>query len=220
MMVKPLWQMIHNFMGKAYDDPTVLTGDIMEQDYAIQYARENNKTLLIWTHFYRMLLCYMLGDFESAEVHSSVCRVAESNPFGTSDRVLFVFYDGLVALSQKKSRARLKIAKNSIKTFKNWAKHSPENFLGKLYLLEAELAAKTGEVDRAHSKYTSAISLSREGGYEMQHALANERAGKFFLDLGEDGLARPYLNDALNVYSKWGGIMKVDHLKQELEPTT
>jgi predicted ATPase len=79
MMIKPLWQMVHNFMGKAHGDPQVLTGEIMEQEYTVQYARENNKTLLIWSHFYRLLLNYMFGDFESAEVHASVCRVAENN---------------------------------------------------------------------------------------------------------------------------------------------
>jgi histidine kinase len=208
---------VHNFMGKAHDDPKVLTGKIMEQEYTIQYARENNKTLLIWSHFYRMLLAYMLGDFESAEVHSSVCRVAENNPFGSSDRVLLVFYDGLVALAQeKKTRSRLQVAKRCIKTFKTWAKQAPENFLGKLYFLEAELAAATGDHKRAHSKYTSAISLSREGGYIMQHALANERAGKYFLQRGEVDVARSYLKEAVAVYSKWGGKMKHLHLKNEV----
>jgi tetratricopeptide (TPR) repeat protein len=217
MMIKPLWQMVHNFMGKAHGDPQVLTGEIMEQEYTVQYARENNKTLLIWSHFYRLLLNYMFGDFESAEVHASVCRVAENNPFGSSDRVLLVFYEGLVALAQeKKSRTRLQVAKRCIKTFKTWAKQSPENFLGKLYFLEAELAAATGDHKRAHSKYTSAISLSREGGYVMQHALANERAGKYFLARGEEEKAKAYLKEALSVYNKWGGKTKSDHLKSEI----
>lgn len=217
MMIKPLWQTIRNLQGKARDDPKVLTGDIMNQEYTIQYARENNKTLLIWLHFYRLLLAYMFGDFESAEIHASVCRVAESNPFGSSDRILLVFYEGLVALAQEKvSRARLQTAKACIKTFKAWAKHSPENFLGKLYFLEAELAATTGDHKRAHSKYTSAISLSREGGYLMQHALANERAGKYFLQRGEQEVAKAYLKEALGVYSKWGGKTKYSELKQEI----
>lgn len=217
MMIKPLLQTVHNFMGRAYSDPKVLTGEVMEQDYTIQYARENNKTLLIWLHFYRLLLAYMFGDYEAAELHSSVCRVAENNPFGSSDRVLLVFYDGLVALSQEKmTRARLKVAKSCINTFKTWAKQCPENFLGKLYFLEAELAAATGDHKRAHSKYTSAISLSREGGYLMQHALANERAGKYFMKRGDDDLAKSYFKEAWVVYQKWGGKTKCAHLKSEV----
>jgi tetratricopeptide (TPR) repeat protein len=216
MMVKPLWQMVHNLMGKSFGDPTVLTGKIMEQEHTVQYARENNKTLLIWIHFYRMFLAYILGDFESAEVHASVCRVAESNPFGTSDRALFVFYDGMIALAQHKpDRARLQTAKRSIRAFKTWAKHCPENFLGKLCFLEAELAAVTGDFDRAHSMFTSAISLSREGGYIVQHALANERAGKYFLKRGDVAAARSYLKEAMNAYQKWGGSVKVLQLKTE-----
>ena len=218
MMVKPLWQMVHNFMGKARENPKVLTGKIMEQEYTIQYARENNKTLLVWLHFYQLVLAYMFGDYKSAEVHASACRVAQSNPFGSSDCVLLVFYDGLVALAnQKKSHSQKhQVAKRCIKVFKTWAKECPENFLGKLYFLEAELAAATGDHQKAHAKYTSAISLSREGGYIMQHALANERAGKYFLAHGDTELARSYLKESLTIYRKWGGRTKFTHLKQEL----
>jgi hypothetical protein len=67
---------MNNFMGKAGSDPKVLTGDIMEQEYTIQYARENNKTLLIWIHFYRLLLVYTLGDRQSSSgVHAWGFRV-------------------------------------------------------------------------------------------------------------------------------------------------
>jgi hypothetical protein len=216
MMIKPLWQMVHNFTGRALD-PKVLTGKIMEQEYTIQYARENNKTLLIWSHFYRLLLAYLFGDFESAEVHATVCRCGESNPFGSSDRVMFVFYDGIVALAQeKKTRAHLATARRCIKTLKRWAKQTPENFLGKQYFLEAELAAATGDHKRAHTKYISAISLSREGGYIMQHALANERAGKYFLLHGEQEIAKSFLREAYSVYTKWGSITKCEHLRGEV----
>jgi tetratricopeptide (TPR) repeat protein len=188
----------------------------MEQEYTIQYARENNKTLLIWCHFYRMLLAYLFGDMISAEVHANVCRVAENNPFGSSDHVLLMFYDGLVTLGQGKlNRNRQKVVTRCIKTFKMWSKQCPENFLGKLYFLEAELAAASNDFDRAHSKYTAAISLSREGGYILQHALANERAGKYFLRRGEKDLAHGYLKEALAVYEKWGGRAKADHLRNE-----
>ncbi|KAG7349497.1 serine/threonine kinase [Nitzschia inconspicua] len=217
MMIKPLWQTVHNLTGRAHGDPRVLTGQIMEQDYMVQYARENNKTLLIWCHFYRLLLAYLFGDMESAEVHASVCRVAENNPFGSSDHVLLMFYDALVTMGQgKMSRQQQKNATRCVKIFKSWSKQSPENFLGKLYFLEAELAAANGDSDRAHSKYTSAISLSREGGFILQHALANERAGKYFLRRGEKELAHSYLKEAVAVYQKWGGKAKVDHLRNEV----
>jgi hypothetical protein len=217
MMIKPLWQTVHNFTGKAHGDPKILTGEIMEQSYMLQYARENNKTLLIWCHFYRLLLAYLFGDMESAEVHASVCRVAENNPFGSSDHVLLMFYDGLVTMAQgRMNRNRQRVANRCIKTFKSWSKQSPENFLGKLYFLEAELAASNDDSNRAHAKYTAAISLSREGGYILQHALANERAGKYFLRRGEKDLAHSYLKEALSVYEKWGGNAKVEHLQNEV----
>ena len=113
-----------------------------------------------------MILAYMLGDYESAEEDSGVCRVAENNLFGTSDRVTFVLYDGWLSGTvvskeessyRKKNRARLQIAKHSIKTFKNWAKPSSENFLKAVFPLEAELATSMGEYDRVHSNHISDI---------------------------------------------------------------
>ena len=140
----------------------------------------------------------------------------EKNTFRSYDCVLFVFYTGLVALAQQKfNRSRQKLVAHCIKIFKKWSKRCPENFLGKLYFLEAELAATTGNHDRARSKYTSAILLSKEGGCFLQHALANERAGKYYIRRGEKGIALGYLKEALSAYDKWGGKAKVAHLKKE-----
>jgi predicted ATPase len=219
-MIKPLWQTVHNFKGRAYGDPKKLTGEIMEQEYMVQYARENNKTLLVWCHFYCLLLCYVFEDMEAAEAHATVCRVAQSNPFASPDRVLLTFYDGLVALGHpgRLTWSRQKAARRSIKQFKVWSKHCPENFLGKLYFLEAEMAAAMGDSIRAHSKYASAVSLAREGGYIFQHALVNERAGKFFFRNGDKELAMGYLQEALAAYGVWGGrrCVKVELLEEEI----
>jgi hypothetical protein len=108
-------------------------------------------------------------------------------------------------------------AKRSMKRIKHWAKHSPINFLGKQFLLEAELAVVTGDTLSALSKYICAISLSTDGGFSMQAALANERAGKFLLEQGDKDLAKPYFEEALLFYEKWGAPTKVQHLKNEVK---
>ena len=50
----------------------------------------------------------------------------------------------------------------------------------------------------------------------MQHGLALERAGKFFLQMGDVDMANSHLNEAMGVYTKWGGTAKVKHLREEL----
>ena len=50
----------------------------------------------------------------------------------------------------------------------------------------------------------------------MQHALANERAGKYFLNRGDVTTARSYFKESMSVYKKWGGKLKMEHLKNEV----
>jgi hypothetical protein len=52
--------------------------------------------------------------------------------------------------------------------------------------------------------YTSSILLSREGGFLKEEALANERAGKYYLERGDDGSALKFLRKSYKLYERWG----------------
>jgi len=71
-----------------------------------------------------------------------------------------------------------------------------------------------GRICCGHWQRISTILLSDEGGYVLQHALANERAGKYFLRRGEKEVGSGYLKESLSVYDKWGGKAEVEHLKK------
>lgn len=86
-----------------------------------------------------------------------------------------------------------------------WSELCPHNFLGKQYLLEAELASVTRNDGVLRSKYASAIALSRESGFWMQLGIAHECAARHF-DPSH------HYDEARRAYMQWGSQAKVDHV--------
>jgi hypothetical protein len=217
--IKPAWQMMKNFMGQAKGDPITLTGDIMEESILEQWKHENMGAY--WTHAYRMMLAYMFGDYTRAERFSNGCRTLADYPWGTVDVTVVIFFDALTALAKARASNQKKapLAEKRLRRLQYWANHSPRNFLGKQFLLEAEMAALAGQHDSAFSKYTCAIALSREGGFIMQAALANERTGKYLLERDDKESAVFHIREAISLYKRWGATAKVKALKDEMKDT-
>ena len=220
MFLKPIWQMVQNFMGLAHGDVTVLTGDIMNQNALTVEATESCPGLVVWIRLYCMILAFSFGDYDRAEEYSTTAHEIYDHSYGAMDAAFVLFYESmtLIAQAQRGKRGRIPAVRRRLKRLKYWAKHAPLNFLGKQYLLEAEVAVATNDHLSVLSKYTSSIVLSREQGFIMEEALANERAGKYFLDQDNEKMALPFLREACRLYKNWGGLAKLHHIKQELEP--
>ena len=218
-MIQPFWQFNLNLMGRAQDDPKVLTGEIMNQDEMLAFGREQNESLVLWIRVYCAELAYRLGDFDAAEAHSSG-RLAEMLEwgYGGNEMASILFFDIMILLAQvhEGKRRRLTAARRRYRLLRKWALHSPDNMLGKQFLVEGEIASVQKKHLLAISKYTSAIVHSRDEGRLSQEALANERLGKLYVELGDDEAASRCLQCALRLYEEWGGIIKVEHLRAEM----
>jgi histidine kinase len=217
-LTEPLWQMILNLMGQATGNPCVLTGTAMNQEVSVAYAEQSNKTLLCWIDFCSMELEYLFGNYEAAEQKSKKCIDIFNNPCGAMDTGAIIFVEclTLLALARKGKRGYLIRVGSRLKRLRHWALHAPQNFLGKQLLVEAELAAVRGKHLLALSKYRSAIIDSRDAGLLMQEALANERLAKYYLECGNIESAAPHIQEAIRVYTEWGGVQKANDLKNEL----
>jgi hypothetical protein len=219
-MIKPVWQMLKNLMGEAEDDPITLAGDIMGESIIEQWKHEN-MSLYAWANAYGMMLAYLFGDYTRAEHFSNGCRTLADYPWGAVDVAVVIFFDALTALAnaRKSNQKKAPLAEKRLQRLQYWANHSPHNFLGKQFLLEAEMAALAGQHNLAFSKYTCAIALSREGGFIMQTGLANERTGKYLLEQDDKESAVFYIREAISLYKRWGAKAKVKSLKDEMKDT-
>jgi hypothetical protein len=220
MRIKPVWQMLKNLMGQAKGDPITLTGDIMEESMIDQWKQES-MSVYKWSNAYRMMLAYLFGDYTRAEHFSNGCRTLAEYPWGAVDVAVVIFFDALTALAKarKTNQKKAPLAEKRLQRLQYWANHSPHNFLGKQFLLEAEMAALAGQHNLAFSKYTCAIALSREGGFIMQTGLANERTGKYLLEQDDKESAVFYIREAISLYKRWGAKAKVKSLKDEMKDT-
>jgi hypothetical protein len=177
-----------------------------------------DELIFIFAQFYVMQLSFVFGDIESAFKSSKHLRIVSSYPFGGLDASFIVFIDGLVAINYARKvnkRQNLEYGLKKIRQLREWAKHSPEQFLCRQYLLEAELATVKGD-SIAHSRYISAVAHARYSKCIFVTALAQELTGKYFLcEKNDKHTADTFIKDALYSYEVWGAKAKVDHLSKE-----
>ena len=79
--------------------------------------------------------------------------------------------------------------------------------------VEAELPHVLGREGEARVAYDHAIDLAQQHGYIQEAALANELAGRFYLTLGREAVARLYLQAAYRGYLQWGAAGKVKQME-------
>lgn len=214
---RPMLQGMLNLMGKGGKDPGVFWGDVLDEPQLADLQRTNERAF-IYTHFHMMLLAYLFGDFKKAELCSRVLQELSKNPLGAVDAAYIVPMDALTSIELARAGKfgmRRHVAK-CLRRIRHWADHCPQNFLCRLFLVEAELAKLNNRP--AQAKYVAAIATAKDAGFLLYIALTNELAGKYFLfDQQDKSKALPFLKEALEFYGKWGATAKVDHLRRQVD---
>lgn len=195
-----------------------MSGDVMQQS-EVETWHTSNSNLYVWTHYYRMMLLYMFGKNKEAWALSEICRSIVDHAFGAIDVASVLLIETMTCLAEARRSPKLisrSFIKKRIDKVRRWAHHSPYNFLGTLFLLEAEFAVVNEEHDIAGAKYVCAIALNKESGSLMRTALSNERFGKYCAERGLKADAKKYTDEASRLYEAWGATAKVQHLKNEV----
>ena len=219
-MIQPLWQFSLNLMGRS-KDTKILSGSVMNQEDLTAFAKSHNQGLLLWIGFYRAMIEYFLYDFDAAEKHMQGVEEHFASGYGGMDASEVLLYLTLTLLAQFRHRGkinRLKRARRLRGQLKTWSLHSPDNMLGKLFLIEAEIASCQGKSLLAVSKYKSAILHLREESLLGQEALGNELfANHCWESIGDEAAASKHFREARRLYEKWGASAKLDHLDKHME---
>ncbi|GAB1537982.1 hypothetical protein NUACC21_06380 [Scytonema sp. NUACC21] len=198
-----------------------LVGEHYNEREMIAYHQQANDSLgLVHLYLCKLQLCYLLADYNKA-VENAV-NVEKYIDVAVGHLVLaeFHFYDSLARLAVYPNTNQLeqvkileKVAINQEKIQK-WANYAPMNYLHKFYLVEAERYRILGQYIEAVNSYEQAITLAQDNEYVHEAALANELAGKFYLEWGKLKIAKIYLIDAYYGYIRWGATAKVDDLEK------
>ncbi|MCU7922835.1 MAG: diguanylate cyclase [Candidatus Thiodiazotropha sp. (ex Dulcina madagascariensis)] len=214
-------QTVLNLMGRN-DEPLNLNGEAFsEVDKAYLFKEENDKTACFLYHFNKLILCCLFGVYDQALVHAQRAEDYLHSVMGIIHVPLCRFYASLTRLALTGSaegvqrEALLATVTPYREQLKQWADSAPMNYAHKYLLVEAENWRVLGKSDKAETCYDQAATLAAENGYTHDEALANELAGRYYLEKGRLKIARLYLRDALYAYSRWGAEAKVRALQEK-----
>lgn len=215
LFLRPLHQMVKNFLGPYHEDICVLRGEIIP-DRESMIVQFKGTALAHWVYFHELVLAYFFQEHDTAKSLCSEIEPMLHYFYGAMDSSIVAFYHCLVLLIDLPRGKNKRAAKALLNKIRRWALHAPSNFLVKQFLLEAELARGEGHKLVAVSKYGSALLHAKEGKFLMVEGLANERAGRFYLEQKDFQSALNHLQTAVDLYRTWGGISKVEHLISEM----
>ena len=203
------------------NDPCKLEGDAYkESEMLSKHIEGNDKTALYKYHFQKMILQTVFEKYDEAIISGELALPNVGSVTAQYCRTLILFYEALARLGQFRNvdaslqRQYAKRIKSNIAKIKMWAEHSPENQLHKYHLLKAELCRINGDTAKILDHYELAIQLAHSSGFLQEEAIANELAGKYFLENQKTDLAEMYLKNAYQCYRSWGAEAKLKQMEQ------
>ncbi|MEI6950065.1 AAA family ATPase [Paraflavisolibacter sp. H34] len=202
------------------DHPTVLTGRL-HNEVEMMHLYAETETALCTLHLYKLVLCYLFGDYAGAlrNAADTSCRLDSLS--GNSQVLVFYFYDTLARLAvlgternALNRKALLQKVQGNLKAIRKRVRLAPDNCSHKLWLIEAEYFRVMGEAEKAGRYYDKAIDEAIKNEYLNDLALACELAGNFYQDRQRAFLAQHYLTQAHKYYREWGAFNKARQLER------
>ncbi|WP_432695653.1 AAA family ATPase [Marinobacterium sp. YM272] len=213
-------QCIENLRGRN-TEPTHLDGRFYKETEGLEeLERENHRTAISLHHYYKGLLCFLMGETELAHKHSEQADSLRDSISGTFTAPCARFLNGLsiIALLPKTSilqqPPRLKKVRSILHYLRRLAHYCPENHQHRHDLLKAELLRAQHKYSAAMELYEQAVELAGKQGFLFEQALASELAGRFYLEWKKPGIATTYLKDAYQLYARWGAKVKLAQMEQ------
>jgi PAS domain S-box-containing protein len=210
-----------NMLGKG-NDPLNLKGPLSNSETMLpQHLAANERSIVLNHYLHPMIFHYLFEDYQTALDFGKKATAYLDGGLGAFSTLPFTMFDSLIHLGlwnqftkAERKQAQKKIAGN-LKKLRKWAKFSPDNNSHRVSLVEAELARVHGNSSQARELYDEASRLAHEHQFLQDEALANELAGRFYLERGMEDLARHYIRLAHRVYQSWGAVVKVRHLEEK-----
>ena len=200
----------YRLIGQSFDEDTMLS-DL--------HKAQNGGGLFV-VYLAKEILSYLFKDWEGAIANARLAlEYGKGSEIGMMAVVSHHLYYSLALLGEysrvnnTEQQEYLKQVEENQKKMKHWANHSPQNYQHKYDLIVAEKARIAGDLLTAMEYYDRAIAGAEENGYIQEEALANERAGEFYLSCGREKVAKTYLTDAYYGYKSWGALAKLEELE-------
>lgn len=158
-------------------------------------------------------MSYLLLEENVANSIMDELRTSVKLEIETVSRPQLYFYSALwmIKLLRKNKSITVKMKQQykrsiqkSIKQFRKYSKHAPENFEHLLYLLQAEYHSYVKKYEEAVLFYDRAIQLAKVNGFICDQAIASHCAAEFYWKHDEMHRASVYMQQAVELMYDWG----------------
>lgn len=207
-----------NFAGYTSSSLSMNTDQFTEKHCLDQMKQEGYLSGVAIYYIFKNQIFYMNGEIDRAyaalvEADHHI-KALSGSPYIVEYRFfsLLTMIEKYRASEKKTRRGIWNRIKKDVRLLDSWAKHCPDNFFGKKLIAEAEIALLQERYDQAIKLYDQAIQEANKNGYLWDGALANERAGTFYICRGNNRLAKMYLKEAVYLYQMWGASAKVEEI--------
>jgi predicted ATPase len=219
-LIDPFAQMISNLVDGPSED--MLRGDFMMETKSIRFWQQNNSNIGIQLYyFHKMVVAYFFNSYNLAGKLAT--KVTHMYLEGADNLVPYRFFFRALAAwtiygTTKKLRYR-KLARKMTAGVQKLVDAGVQNCNHSLLFLQAERAAALCSRGRnresVQKAYDDAISAATEGGFMYDRALANERAGQYFIKISDKTWASTYLISAQGCYLDWEANAKAKQMVRE-----
>jgi histidine kinase len=212
--------LVQNLRGETASAESIDTDTFTEAMLVEYLTRSQFEYGWLWYYLYRSYLHYQYGDYEKALEFS---RKAEEKKVYAPAFMKFVeqhFYHALIlaanydAVSAEEQNQFRETIVNCLAKLEKWADSCPDNYEHKHLLVAAELARIDGDTPKAKRLYDQAIESANKNEFVQNEALANELAGRFYIERDRQKTSANYISKAHYLYRSWGALRKVEQMQQ------
>ncbi len=190
-----------------------------------------DRAIACWYWILKLQTRFMLGDYEAAIAAAQKAKRLLWAATGCIQLLDYYYYTALAIAAVIKTapadrqREWRETLTAHMKQLRDWAENCAPTFLDKHALVCAEVARVDNRDVEAMRLYEQAIRFASENGFIHHEGIANEVAGRFYLDRGFETIGRAHLRNARYCYLRWGADGKVKqlakshpHLREEPAP--
>lgn len=204
------------FSGKHYSEEILVP----------LHKTADDKTTLFLFYLMKLMQSLLFQKYDEAYTASEKAKPYIDSVTSSVFVPLYSFYLALTLLAKhndakffNRISLRLQISSH-LKKLRGWAKHCPDNYLHKWYLITAEVARIDGAQDKALNFYNKAMVAAEKSGYTQDLALTHELIALYLFSIDRDQLAIPHIHKAWRYYYKWGATAKTEHIEEKFSHIT
>eukprot|EP00540_Astrosyne_radiata_P007075 CAMPEP_0116842216 /NCGR_PEP_ID=MMETSP0418-20121206/11388_1 /TAXON_ID=1158023 /ORGANISM="Astrosyne radiata, Strain 13vi08-1A" /LENGTH=471 /DNA_ID=CAMNT_0004472791 /DNA_START=29 /DNA_END=1444 /DNA_ORIENTATION=- len=212
------YQAALNLLGRS-DDPVVLRGEAMDEaDYVESAKSMRGEVHYLW--MVQIQLAFLFEDMEGADARLQDLRkerdILGPSLFWVPNLAMFLALTAIEMIKRKGGFWYKLQARKYEKLLESWVKRKALNCQHKYLLVKAERTSlESNDPYEVKEMFDKAIIAATKSGFRQDAALANERAGKYWLERGndeEEWIATDFLSQAHMLYEEWGAKAKAEQM--------